>query len=196
MLCPSEMMDGRISAIREALDMEGWTEVSIVAYSCKYASSLYSPFRDALASHPSSSSSLRIASKRTYQMDPSNAREAEREAELDAAEGADMLLVKPGLPYLDVVHRIKEKTKLPVGVYHVSGEYAMLKAAAERGWLSEKEVVFEVVKCMRRAGADVIVTYFAKDIARWLAEEIITEKEGKEIRRRRERGAFHVEPCY
>ncbi|PFH32690.1 parasite porphobilinogen synthase PBGS [Besnoitia besnoiti] len=167
MVCPSDMMDGRVSAIRESLDMEGCTDTSILAYSCKYASSFYGPFRDALDSHVAGGSD-----KKTYQMDPSNSREAEREAEADALEGADMLMVKPGLPYLDILAKIREKSKLPMVTYHVSGEYSMLKAAAEKGYIDEKAVVLEVLKSFRRAGADAIATYYAKEAAKWMAEDV------------------------
>ncbi|CBZ50352.1 delta-aminolevulinic acid dehydratase, related [Neospora caninum Liverpool] len=167
MVCPSDMMDGRVSAIRESLDMEGCTDTNILAYSCKYASSFYGPFRDALDSHMTGGTD-----KKTYQMDPSNSREAEREAEADVTEGADMLMVKPGLPYLDILAKIREKTKLPMVAYHVSGEYAMLKAAAEKGYINEKEVVLEVLKSFRRAGADAIATYYAKEAAKWMAEDM------------------------
>ncbi|EPT31771.1 parasite porphobilinogen synthase PBGS [Toxoplasma gondii ME49] len=167
MVCPSDMMDGRVSAIRESLDMEGCTDTSILAYSCKYASSFYGPFRDALDSHM-----VGGTDKKTYQMDPSNSREAEREAEADASEGADMLMVKPGLPYLDVLAKIREKSKLPMVAYHVSGEYAMLKAAAEKGYISEKDTVLEVLKSFRRAGADAVATYYAKEAAKWMVEDM------------------------
>lgn len=166
MVCPSEMMDGRVTAIREALDMEGCIDTSILSYACKYASSLYGPFRDALGSHIKGG-----GDKKTYQMDFSNAIEAEREAQLDVQEGADMLLVKPGLPYLDVLWRVRQKTNVPLAAYHVSGEYAMIKAAAEKGWIDEKAVVLETLKGFRRAGADAIATYFAKDAAKWMADD-------------------------
>ncbi|MBX9654206.1 porphobilinogen synthase, partial [bacterium] len=161
---PSDMMDGRIGAIRERLDEEGFTEVSILAYSVKYASAFYGPFRDALDSAP------RFGDKKTYQMDPANVREAEREIELDEAEGADMVMVKPAGPYLDVISRVRELTALPVAAYQVSGEYAMIKAAAEKGWLDERKVVLESLLAIRRAGADAILTYFARDAARYLKE--------------------------
>jgi len=161
-VAPSDMMDGRIGAIRDALDVEGYSNVSIIAYTAKYASAYYGPFRDALDSHPG------FGNKKTYQMDPANSREALLEADLDSAEGADMLMVKPGLPYLDIIHQLKEATDLPIVAYHVSGEYSMLKAAAERGWLNEKDVALETLLGFRRAGADVIITYYAKQAAKWL----------------------------
>ncbi|CAM9410946.1 unnamed protein product [Ectocarpus sp. 6 AP-2014] len=164
-VAPSDMMDGRVGAIRDALDSEGFTDVSILAYTAKYASAFYGPFRDALDSHPG------FGDKKTYQQDPANGREALLEAALDAAEGADMLMVKPGMPYLDVIRRLKESTPLPISAYHVSGEYAMMKAAVERGWLDERAAVLEAMTCFKRAGADVILTYYAKDAARWLCED-------------------------
>ncbi|KAJ8609141.1 hypothetical protein CTAYLR_006059 [Chrysophaeum taylorii] len=163
-VAPSDMMDGRIGAIRKALDALGFTHVSILSYSAKYASAFYGPFRDALDSHPG------FGDKKTYQMDPANGREALIEASLDAAEGADMLMVKPGLPYLDIVYRIRHAVDLPMAVYHVSGEYAMLKAAAQKGWIDEKAVVLETLLSFRRAGADVILTYYAKTAAQWLRD--------------------------
>lgn len=166
MVCPSEMMDGRVTAIREALDMEGCVDTSILSYACKYASSLYGPFRDALGSHLGKGED-----KKTYQMDVSNALEAEREAELDVQEGADMLMVKPGLPYLDVLHRVRQKVNVPLAAYHVSGEYSMIKAAAQKGWIDEKAVVLEALRGFRRAGADAIATYYAKDVAKWMADD-------------------------
>ena len=163
-IAPSDMMDGRIGAIREALDESGHTHVSIMSYTAKYASSFYGPFRDALDSAP------KFGDKKTYQMDPANVREALREVEADECEGADILMVKPAGPFLDVIRAVREETNLPVAAYQVSGEYAMLKAAAERGWLDEKKVVLESLLGIRRAGADVILTYFARDVARWLRE--------------------------
>jgi porphobilinogen synthase len=163
-IAPSDMMDGRVAAIRDALDAEGFTEVSILSYTAKYASGFYGPFREALDSAPKS------GDKKTYQMDPANAEEALREAALDESEGADMLMVKPAGPYLDVIRLLKESTTLPVAAYQVSGEYAMLSAAAERGWLDERQTVLESLLAIRRAGADVILTYFARRAARWLAE--------------------------
>ena len=163
-ISPSDMMDGRIGAIREALDDAGYTEVSILAYTAKYASSFYGPFRDALDSAP------RFGDKKTYQMDPANVREALREVALDEAEGADMVMVKPAGPFLDVIRLVRESTALPVAAYQVSGEYAMLKAAAQNGWLDEKKAVLESLLGIRRAGADVILTYYAREAARWLRE--------------------------
>jgi len=163
-VAPSDMMDGRIGAIRDALDSEGYTSVSILAYTAKYASAYYGPFRDALDSHPG------FGDKKSYQQDPANGKEALIEASLDVAEGADMLMVKPGLPYLDVIYRLKTHTNLPIAAYHVSGEYAMLKAAAKQGWLDEKKAVLETMMCFKRAGTDVILSYYAKQVAIWLAE--------------------------
>ena len=162
-VAPSDMMDGRVGAIRLALDAEGFHEVSILAYTAKYASAFYGPFREALDSAPKS------GDKKTYQMDPANRREALREARLDAAEGADMLMVKPAGPYLDIIRDLREVTDLPIAAYQVSGEYAMLKAASERGWLDEKRAVLESLLGIRRAGADFILTYYAKQAAQWLA---------------------------
>lgn len=163
-IAPSDMMDGRIGAIRDALDEAYFSEVSLMAYTAKYASSFYGPFRDALDSAPKS------GDKKTYQMDPANGREAIRELELDEQEGADIVMVKPAGPYLDVIRRVREHTTLPVAAFQVSGEYSMMKAAFERGWLDEREVVMESLLGIRRAGADVILTYFALDAARWLRE--------------------------
>ncbi|CAM9946230.1 unnamed protein product, partial [Choristocarpus tenellus] len=164
-VAPSDMMDGRVGAIRDALDSEGFTDVSILAYTAKYASAFYGPFRDALDSHPG------FGDKKTYQQDPANGREALVEAALDAAEGADMLMVKPGMPYLDVIRRLKDSTNLPISAYHVSGEYSMMKAAVQNGWLDERKAVLETMTCFKRAGADVILTYYAKDAARWICED-------------------------
>jgi porphobilinogen synthase len=158
-VAPSDMMDGRVGAIRRALDAEGWINVSILAYSAKYASAYYGPFRDALDSAP------KFSDKKTYQMDAANAREALKEVELDIAEGADMVMVKPALAYLDVICHIKQQTNLPVAAYNVSGEYAMVKAAAQQGWIDEQTVMLETLTSMKRAGADVILTYFAKEVA-------------------------------
>lgn len=166
-VAPSDMMDGRVGAIRDALDSHGFTEVSIVSYTAKYASAFYGPFRDALDSAPRESSNA-PPNKKTYQMDPANGREALVEAALDVAEGADMLMVKPGMPYLDIIYRLKEATNLPISAYHVSGEYAMMKAAAQKGWLDEKESVLESLLCFKRAGADAILTYYAKQAAQWM----------------------------
>lgn len=164
-VAPSDMMDGRIGAIRDALDSEGFTDVSIMAYTAKYASAYYGPFRDALDSHPG------FGDKKTYQQDPANGREALIETALDVAEGADILMVKPGMPYLDIIYRLKQASHLPVAAYHVSGEYAMLKAAAQKGWLDEKKVVLETMMCFKRAGTDMILTYYAKQAAKWLVED-------------------------
>eukprot|EP01038_Epipyxis_sp_PR26KG_P009268 gene9268-12485_t len=164
-VAPSDMMDGRIGAIRDALDSEGFTDVSIIAYTAKYASAFYGPFRDALDSHPG------FGDKKTYQQDPANGREALIEAALDVAEGADMLMVKPGMPYLDIIHRLRTATHLPIAAYHVSGEYAMLKAAAQKGWLDEKKAVMEAMTCFKRAGTDVILTYYAKQASKWIYED-------------------------
>ena len=159
-IAPSDMMDGRVAAIRAALDDEGFSKTAILSYAAKYASAFYGPFREAAASTPS------FGDRRTYQMDPANAREALREVRLDIEEGADMVMVKPAMTYLDVVRDVRGATDLPLAVYHVSGEYAMLKAAAERGWLDEERAVDESLTAMARAGADIIITYFAKDYAR------------------------------
>lgn len=161
-VAPSDMMDGRIGAIRDALDHEGFVDVGILAYTAKYASAFYGPFRDALDSHPG------FGDKKTYQQDPANGREALLEAALDSAEGADILLVKPGMPYLDIIHRLRESTDLPIAAYQVSGEYSMIKAASEKGWLNEKDAVMESLMSFKRAGADIILTYFAKQIAGWI----------------------------
>lgn len=161
-VAPSDMMDGRIAAVRTALDEAGFTEVAICSYAVKYASAFYGPFRDALDSAP------RGGDKKTYQMDPGNAREALREVALDEAEGADWILVKPGLPYADVIRRVREATTLPVAAYHVSGEYAMLRAAAAAGWLDYEACLLESLVCLRRAGADLVFTYGAIDAARRL----------------------------
>ena len=161
-VAPSDMMDGRIGTIRHQLDEEGHSGVPIVAYSAKYASAFYGPFRDAAESAPE------FGDRRGYQMDPANAAEAVREAELDLEEGADMLMVKPATAYLDVVRQVKDATGAPVAAYHVSGEYSMLKAAAEQGWIDERSAVLETLTSIRRAGADAIVTYYAKEAAAWL----------------------------
>jgi porphobilinogen synthase len=162
-VAPSDMMDGRIGAIRRQMDEEGYSDTAIIAYSAKYSSALYGPFRDAADSTPQS------GDRRGYQMDPANALEAVREAELDLSEGADVLMVKPATPYLDVVHRVKDATGAPVAAFHVSGEYAMLKAAAANGWIDERATVLETLTSIRRAGADIILTYYAKEAAGWLA---------------------------
>jgi porphobilinogen synthase len=158
-VAPSDMMDGRVGAIRQALDAQGWINVGILAYSAKYASAYYGPFRDALDSAP------KFGDKKTYQMDAANATEAIKEVDLDIAEGADIVMVKPALAYLDIICRIKQHTNLPVAAYNVSGEYAMIKAAAEQGWIDEKKVILETLTSMKRAGADLILTYFAKEVA-------------------------------
>ncbi len=169
MVAPSDMMDGRVGAIRQALDEAGFTEVAILSYTAKYASAFYGPFRDALDSAPRPRPGV-PPDKKTYQMDPANAREALRELRLDLEEGADMVMVKPALPYLDVIYRVKQVADVPVAAYHVSGEYAMLKAAAQNGWLDEKATVLEALTAIHRAGADVILTYFAKQVAQWLQQ--------------------------
>ncbi len=166
-VAPSDMMDGRVGAIRRALDAEGWINVGILAYSAKYASAYYGPFRDALDSAP------KFGDKRTYQMDAANSREALKEVALDIAEGADIVMVKPALAYLDVICRLKQHTNLPVAAYNVSGEYAMVKAAAQQGWIDEQTVMLETLISMKRAGADVILTYFAKQAALALREQTL-----------------------
>jgi len=164
-VAPSDMMDGRIGSVREALESAGYINTRILAYSAKYASSFYGPFRDAVGS----AGNLGAGNKYSYQMDPANSDEALYEVALDLQEGADMVMIKPGMPYLDIVRRIKDEFKAPTYVYQVSGEYAMLKAAAQNGWLDEKAVVLESLLGMKRAGADGILTYYAKDVAQWLA---------------------------
>ena len=161
-IAPSDMMDGRVVAIREQLDREGHAQTPIISYAVKYASAFYGPFREAAGSSPSQ------GDRRSYQMDPANAVEGLREARLDLEEGADMLIVKPALPYLDVVQRVKQETEAPLAAYHVSGEYSMLKAAAANGWLDERAAALEALTAIRRAGADVVITYYAKEAARWL----------------------------
>lgn len=165
-VAPSDMMDGRIGEIRKALDEKGFIQTRILAYSAKYASAFYGPFRDAVGS----SGNLGKGNKYTYQMDPANSNEALHEVALDISEGADMVMVKPGLPYLDIVRRVKDEFQMPTFVYQVSGEYAMLKAAAQNGWLDEKACVLEALLSMKRAGADGILTYYALDAARWLKD--------------------------
>jgi porphobilinogen synthase len=165
-VAPSDMMDGRIGAIRTALEADGFRHTRILAYAAKYASSYYGPFRDAVGS----AGALGKGNKYTYQMDPANTDEALREVELDLAEGADMVMVKPALPYLDVLHRVKQRFGAPTFAYQVSGEYAMLKAAANNGWLDERACAMEALTAIKRAGADGILTYFALDAARWLSE--------------------------
>jgi porphobilinogen synthase len=161
-VCPSDMMDGRVGAIRAALDSEGFEEIPIVSYAAKYASAFYGPFREAAESAPA------FGDRRGYQMDPANVREALRECELDVAEGADALLIKPALPSLDVIAAARARFDLPIFAYNVSGEYAMVKAAAARGWLDERQAALESLTAVKRAGADVIVTYWAKEAAGWL----------------------------
>jgi porphobilinogen synthase len=161
-VAPSDMMDGRIGAVRAALDEEGLSDTPIVAYSAKFASAFYGPFREAADSTPS------FGDRRAYQMDPANGDEALREALLDVQEGADVVMVKPALPYLDVIRRVKDETRLPVAAYNVSGEYAMIKAASAAGMLDERAAVLEALTSIRRAGADIVITYHAKDAARWL----------------------------
>jgi porphobilinogen synthase len=167
-IAPSDMMDGRIGAIRDALDAAGFADVAIVSYAAKYASAFYGPFRDAVGSGTLLGGSL-LGDKKTYQMDPANGDEALREAALDLAEGADMLIIKPGLPYLDVLSRVKAAFGVPTFAYHVSGEYAMLKAAAQNGWLDGERVLLETLLAFKRAGADAILTYAAVEAARLLA---------------------------
>lgn len=163
-VAPSDMMDGRVAAIREALDSESFANVSIMSYAVKYASAYYGPFRDAANSAP------QFGNRKQYQMDPANIREALKEANLDVVEGADIIMVKPALSYLDVVSKVKQNMTLPLAVYNVSGEYAMVKAAAKNGWIDEKRIVLESLLSMKRAGADIIITYHALDAARWLDE--------------------------
>ena len=165
-VAPSDMMDGRVGAIRSMLESSGHINTRILAYSAKYASSFYGPFRDAVGS----AANLGGGNKTSYQMDPANSDEAMREVALDLKEGADMVMIKPGMPYLDIVRRVKQEFGVPTFVYHVSGEYAMLKAAAQNGWLDERATVMESMVSMKRAGADGILTYYAKDVARWLQE--------------------------
>jgi porphobilinogen synthase len=166
-VAPSDMMDGRIAAIRQALETEGFPNKKILSYSAKYASSFYGPFRDAVGS----AGNLKGANKYSFQMDPANTNEALREVELDIEEGADMFMVKPGLPYLDIIRRVKESFEIPTFAYQVSGEYAMLKAAAINGWLDEQAVVLEALTCLKRAGADGVLTYFAIQAAEWLRDQ-------------------------
>ena len=162
MVAPSAMMDGQVKAIREALDAEGFTDIPIMGYSAKYASAFYGPFRDAAESAP------KFGDRSTYQMDPPNWREAMREIELDIEEGADIVMVKPALPYLDIIARARERFDYPIAAYNVSGEYSLVKAAAMQGWIDERRVVLELLTSIKRAGADLILTYFAKDVARWI----------------------------
>jgi porphobilinogen synthase len=164
-VAPSDMMDGRVGAIRSALDADGHEDVAILSYAAKYASSFYGPFREAAGSAPGH------GDRRGYQMDPANAREAVREVLTDVGEGADMVMVKPAGAYLDVIARVRAATDLPVVAYQVSGEYSMIKAAAERGWLEERRAVLETLTAIRRAGADLVITYYAEDAAEWLRQE-------------------------
>ena len=164
MIAPSGMMDGMVAAIRHGLDHAGFTHLPIMSYAAKFASGYYGPFRDAAESAPS------FGDRRTYQMDPANAREALLEASLDLAEGADILMVKPALAYLDIIYRVKETCSLPLAAYNVSGEYAMIKAAAANGWIDERRIVLETLTAIKRAGADMILTYHALDVARWLKQ--------------------------
>ncbi len=161
-VAPSDMMDGRVGAIRKALDQEGFEQIAIMAYAAKYASGFYAPFRDAAESTP------QVGDRRSYQMDPANADEALREVELDIREGADIVMVKPAMAYLDIVYRVKQKFGYPVAAYNVSGEYSMIKAAGKNGWIDERRIMWEVLTAIKRAGADMILTYFAKDVAREL----------------------------
>jgi len=163
-IAPSDMMDGRVGAIRSALDSQGFSETPLLSYAAKYASAFYGPFREAADSAP------QFGDRRTYQMDPANRREALKEVEQDIAEGADMIMVKPALSYLDIVREVRDLTHLPVAAYNVSGEYAMVKAAAQNGWLDERATALEILLSIKRAGADFILTYHAKDAARWLRE--------------------------
>jgi porphobilinogen synthase len=164
MIAPSGMMDGMVGTIRHGLDEAGFTQLPIMSYAAKFASAYYGPFRDAAESAPS------FGDRRSYQMDPPNAREALLEAALDMAEGADILMVKPALAYLDIIYRVKETCGLPLAAYNVSGEYAMIKSAAARGWIDERRIVLETLTGIKRAGADIILTYHALDVARWLKE--------------------------
>jgi porphobilinogen synthase len=161
-VAPSDMMDGRVGVIREALDEHKFENISILAYAAKYSSGFYGPFREAAQSTP------QFGDRRGYQMDPANAREALREVELDLEEGADIVMVKPALSYLDIIRRVRDEFDVPVAAYNVSGEYAMVKAAAQNGWLDEQRVVLEILTSIQRAGAEIILTYHAKDAARWL----------------------------
>ena len=161
-VAPSDMMDGRVGAIRQKLDASGFEDVAILSYAAKYCSGFYGPFREAAQSAP------QFGDRRSYQMDPANAREALREVALDLEEGADMIMVKPALPYLDIIQRVRERFDVPVAAYNVSGEFAMVKAAARNGWIDEQRVVLEIITSIQRAGAEIVLTYHAKDVARWL----------------------------
>ncbi len=164
-VAPSDMMDGRVGAIRRTLDEQGFNQAPIMAYSAKFASAFYGPFREAARSIP------QFGDRRAYQMDPANVREALREVELDIDEGADIVMVKPALAYMDIIRQVRERCDLPIAVYNVSGEYSMIKAAAQNGWIDERRVVMEVLTGIRRAGADMIITYFAPEVAQWLKEQ-------------------------
>jgi porphobilinogen synthase len=163
-VAPSDMMDGRVGAIRQKLDANGFEDVAILSYAAKYCSGFYGPFREAAQSAP------QFGDRRSYQMDPANAREALREVALDLEEGADMIMVKPALPYLDIIQRVRERFDVPVAAYNVSGEYAMVKAGARNGWIEERRVVLEILTGIQRAGAEIVLTYHAKDVARWLKQ--------------------------
>jgi porphobilinogen synthase len=163
-VAPSDMMDGRVGAIRQSLDKSGYSSTPIMAYSAKYASGFYGPFREAASSSP------QFGDRRSYQMDPANVREALREVDLDIDEGADIVMVKPALAYLDVIQQVRQHCNLPIAAYNVSGEYSMIKAAAQQGWIDEKRIVMEVLTGIKRAGADMIITYFAPEVAKWLNE--------------------------
>src|SRR5438552_11157963 len=165
LVAPSDMMDGRVGAIRHVLDEQGFNQTPIMAYSAKFASAFYGPFREAAGSAP------QFGDRRSYQMDPANAREAMREVDLDIAEGADIVMVKPALAYLDVIRQVRDHCNLPLAAYNVSGEFAMIKAAAQNGWIDERRVTMEILTGIRRAGADMIITYFAPDVAGWLREQ-------------------------
>jgi porphobilinogen synthase len=161
-VAPSDMMDGRVSVVRRELDLRGFQAIPVMSYAAKFCSAFYGPFREAAESAP------HFGDRRSYQMDPANASEALREVALDLEEGADLLIVKPGLPYLDILWRVKDRFKVPTAVYNVSGEYAMLKAAAQNGWIDEKNAVLELITSFRRAGADLVITYWAREIAKWI----------------------------
>jgi len=165
MVAPSDMMDGRVGAIRKKLDDQGFTHIPIMSYAAKYASSFYGPFREAAESAP------QFGDRKSYQMDPANAREAMREIRLDIEEGADIVMVKPALPYLDIISRVRMECELPIAAYNVSGEFAMVKAASQLGWIDEERVMMEILVSIKRAGADLIITYFAKEAARYLREK-------------------------
>ena len=162
MVAPSDMMDGRVAAIRSALDKHKFQDIPIMSYAAKFASTFYGPFRDAVDSAP------QFGDRRSYQMDPANGNEALREVELDVKEGADIVIIKPAMAYMDLIWRVKQQFRMPVAAYNVSGEYSMIKAAAQRNWIDEKGTVFELLTCLKRAGADLIITYFAKDMAKFL----------------------------